>query len=140
MAASTLSSAVFKLLANLKKLKRLKEELATAFPEVGDPITFDQIEHLPYTSAVIKECLRCHPGVITRMARVSPEVPVVYNRNGKHYIFLAGTPMSMTSTHIHTCPDFSSEPRQFRPERWIENPKLEKCLIAFSRGSRNCLG
>lgn len=128
------------MLANPETLKKLKEELAVTFPEVDDPITFDRVEHLPYLSAVIKECLRCHPGVVTRMARVSPEVPVVYDRNGNHYTFPAGTPMSMTSTHIHSHPDFFPEPKKFRPERWIENPRLEKYLIAFSRGSRNCLG
>ena len=131
---------MFELLANPDKLKTLKGELTATFPKVEDPITFNKVENLPYLSAVIKECLRCHPGVVTRMARVSPEIPVVYNRCGKHYTFPAGTPMSMTSTHIHFHPDFFPEPKAFKPERWIENPKLEKYLIAFSRGSRNCLG
>ncbi|ERF75987.1 hypothetical protein EPUS_01353 [Endocarpon pusillum Z07020] len=138
--ATTLSSAVYELLANPDKLKKLKEELAATFPDSESPITFSQVEHLPYLGAVIQECLRCHPGVITRMARVSPEVPVTYDRGGKHYTFPAGTPMSMTSTHIHFHPDFFPAPREFRPERWIENPRLDKYLIAFSRGTRNCLG
>lgn len=128
------------MLANPSQLKKLKAELSTTFPNADDPILFDKIEHLPYLGAVIKECLRCHPGVITRMARVSPEVPVVYNRHGKNYTFPAGTPMSMTSQHTHFHPDVFPEPKLFRPERWIENPRLERYLIAFSRGSRNCLG
>jgi len=31
-------------------------------------------------------------------------------------------------------------PTSFRPERWIENPRLDKYLIAFARGSRQCIG
>ncbi|KAL9122678.1 MAG: hypothetical protein Q9187_000764 [Circinaria calcarea] len=138
--ASTLSSAVFELLANPHCLKKLREELIATFPDPDVLIDFSQIEQLPYLGAVIQECLRCHPGVITRMARVSPEVPVVYARNGLHYVFPAGTPMSMTSEITHTNAEFFLNPKEFRPERWIENPRLDKYLIAFSRGSRNCLG
>lgn len=32
------------------------------------------------------------------------------------------------------------DPTSFRPERWLENPRLDKYLIAFSRGSRQCIG
>ena len=131
---------MYELLANPHQLKKLREELIATFPDPDAPINFSQVEHLPYLGAVIQECLRCHPGVITRMARVSPEVPVIYNRNGRHYVLPAGTPMSMTSTHIHFHPDYFPNPREFRPERWIENPRLDKYLIAFSRGTRNCLG
>jgi cytochrome P450 len=29
---------------------------------------------------------------------------------------------------------------QFRPERWIENPRLDRYQLAFSKGTRICLG
>jgi cytochrome P450 len=138
--ATTLSSAVFELLANPHTLKKLKAELSAAFPDLEEPTTFSKCENLPYLGAVISECLRTHPGVVTRMARVSPDVPVSYNRNGRHYIIPAGVPMSMTSTHIHFHPDYFDNPNEFQPERWLDNPRLDKYLIAFSRGTRNCLG
>lgn len=138
--ATTLSSAVYELLANPECLKKLREELIRTFPDPNDEIEFSKVENLPYLHGVIHECLRAHPGVITRMPRVSPEVDVIYNRKGLHYRFPAGTPMSMTSAHIHFQPEFFPEPMKFSPERWIENPRLDKFLIAFSRGTRNCLG
>ena len=138
--ATTLSSAVYELLANPECLKKLREELIRTFPDPDDEIEFSKVENLPYLHGVIHECLRAHPGVITRMPRVSPEVDVLYHRKGLHHRFPAGTPMSMTSAHIHFQPEFFPEPMKFRPERWIENPRLDKFLIAFSRGTRNCLG
>ncbi|KAF5875950.1 putative cytochrome p450 protein [Botrytis fragariae] len=138
--ASTMAATVFELLANPDKLIKLKKELAIAIPDPNILPSYAQVEHLPYLSAVIQECLRCHPGVITRMARVSPEVPVIYNRNGLKYTMPPGTPMSMTSTIIHYDPKYFPNPRKFEPERWLENPRLDKYLLAFSRGTRNCLG
>ena len=49
-------------------------------------------------------------------------------------------PVSMTSAHIHNDPTLFPEPRRFRPERWIEQPEKKWYLLAFSKGSRQCLG
>jgi len=29
---------------------------------------------------------------------------------------------------------------EFRPQRWVENPSLDKYLVPFSRGTRQCVG
>ena len=41
---------------------------------------------------------------------------------------------------IHLSPSIFSDPLEFRPERFIENPSLKRYLITFSQGSRQCLG
>jgi cytochrome P450 len=41
---------------------------------------------------------------------------------------------------LHTDPNIYPDPFSFRPERWLENPKLTRHLFAFGRGSRNCVG
>lgn len=41
---------------------------------------------------------------------------------------------------LHTDPTIYPEPFEFRPERWLDNPRLLRNLFAFGRGSRNCLG
>lgn len=46
----------------------------------------------------------------------------------------------MTGTLIHYDPTVFPDPTAFRPERWLENPRLDKYLVAFSRGSRQCIG
>ena len=49
------------LLNNPEKLKRLVEELDTAFPSLDDHITFAKTQDLPYLNAVINETSRVAP-------------------------------------------------------------------------------
>jgi cytochrome P450 len=123
-------------------LKRLKSELAEALPNANEVPIFSQLEQLPWLGAIIQEILRLHPGVVSRLPRVSPDEPVVYrNKNtGKDYVVPAGTSMNMTTKVLHMSPEVFVDPYDFRPERWIENPRLDRFLIAFARGTRNCLG
>lgn len=49
----------------------------------------------------------------------------------------------MTSLLLHNNPDIFPNPEQFNPERWMdlaERHRLEKYLVAFSKGSRSCIG
>jgi cytochrome P450 len=56
-----------------------------------------------------------------------------------------GTPVGMTAVLVHLNEDLFPEPLEFRPERWLDedgkrDPRLEKYILSFSRGSRQCLG
>lgn len=46
----------------------------------------------------------------------------------------------MASPLVHLNPDVFADPMEFRPERFIENPELKRCVFSFSQGSRQCLG
>jgi cytochrome P450 len=46
----------------------------------------------------------------------------------------------MTSVLIHHDESIFPDSHEFRPERWIENPRLDRYLVSFSKGSRQCLG
>lgn len=46
----------------------------------------------------------------------------------------------MTIPLVHLNQDLFPEPSQFQPQRWIENPQLNRYLVAFSRGPRACIG
>lgn len=58
--------------------------------------------------------------------------------------------MSMTSIFMHENPEIFPRPREFEPERWLDdnspsasNPKqhqLSNYLVNFSKGTRGCLG
>jgi cytochrome P450 len=37
-------------------------------------------------------------------------------------------------------PDVFDDPYAFRPQRWIDNPRLDRAFIGFARGTRNCIG
>ena len=46
----------------------------------------------------------------------------------------------MTSVLIHLNPTIFPQPKEFIPERWLENPRLGKYLVSFTKGSRQCIG
>ena len=140
--AYTLSATLFELLAHPEELQKVKKELAAAIPDKDRAPSYSEVESLPYFSAIIQESLRLHPGVMSRMARISPEVDIVYHdkRRGRTYVIPAGTWTSMSTFVTHTDPNVFEDPYEFRPQRWIDNPKLSRSFIAFARGSRNCVG
>lgn len=46
----------------------------------------------------------------------------------------------MNSVLLHHNPIIFPNPRSFLPQRWIDNPRLGKYLVSFTKGSRQCLG
>jgi cytochrome P450 len=46
----------------------------------------------------------------------------------------------MTCALIHLNPHIFPSPYSFQPERWLENPRLDRYLVSFSKGARQCLG
>ncbi|KAM7188881.1 Cytochrome P450 [Naviculisporaceae sp. PSN 640] len=140
-----LNAALYELLAHPADFRRLKEELSQI--QVGpDGIpSLSQVEGLPFLGAVIQEALRVHPGVLTRQMRVSPDEPIVYKDTssygrGKTYVVPPGTVTSMSPHITHRNEDAFEDAAEFRPQRWIENPKLARYFHGFARGARNCIG
>ncbi|KAF7950062.1 hypothetical protein EAE96_007363 [Botrytis aclada] len=138
--ATTLMNLTFHLLSNQHMLARLKSELEIAMPDPDLPPTCAQVESLPYLTAVIQEGIRLHPGAVFRMQRSSPDESIPYIDGSKMWVIPKDTPMSMTAQLLQTNPDIFPDPQEFRPERWLENPRLDKYLIVFSKGTRKCLG
>ncbi|TGJ83495.1 hypothetical protein E0Z10_g5258 [Xylaria hypoxylon] len=142
--AYTLSAALYQLLANPRILKKVKDELAEVIPRAGDIPTYNQIETLPYFNAMMQELLRVHPGIVSRLPRVSPDQPIIYQEKmtGKQYVIPAGTPTNMTIQIAHMNPEVFEDPYEFRPERWLEDgsQKLHRGFLGFARGTRNCIG
>ncbi|KAG9195020.1 hypothetical protein G6011_00140 [Alternaria panax] len=87
-------------------------------------------------TAVINEGLRCAHGVSSRQPRIATGEDLHYAQ----YTIPRGTPVMQSSYLLHMDPTIYPDPFAFRPERWLENPKLIRYLFAFGRGSRNCLG
>ncbi|ODM21992.1 hypothetical protein SI65_02836 [Aspergillus cristatus] len=141
-----LTHAVFHLLNNPSCLKKLKIELADALT----PASHDRgetilpiLEQLPYFTAVIQEALRLSVGVSTRLARVAPDevLTVKYStRTEGEWKIPPSTPVSMSQQLILYDERIFPSASAFRPERWIEDPGLIRYQVAFSKGSRACLG
>jgi cytochrome P450 len=140
--AYTLSAAIYELLANPDELKKVKQELESALPDPGLVPSYSQLESLPYFSAALQEVLRLHPGIVSRIPRISPNAPIVYTnkRDGKTYVVPAGTPTNITIQVSHQNPEAFSDPTKFLPQRWIDNPRLDRAFVGFARGTRNCIG
>jgi cytochrome P450 len=137
--AHFLKTVSFHLLNKPEILHKLKVELASAIPNPGASVPLQQLEKLPYLSAVISEGFRVSYGVTSRLPRVSPDSALVFNG----WEIPPGTPVSMTSILMHDNPQLFPNPREFSPERWLKgNPggRLDKYLVNFSKGTRACLG
>ena len=138
--AWALSVITYHLLTVPAVLRKLKAELATAIPDPSKSVPLSALEQLPYLTACIQEGLRLSCGVSSRLQRIAPDEDLIFNDGKKTWTIPRGTPVGMTSTIMHYDPNIFPSPTSFRPERWIENPHLNKYLIAFARGSRQCIG
>jgi cytochrome P450 len=136
--AHTLYRTSFELLNNPGKLSALKEEFSVhTAKNGGQPLTLQQLEQLPYLHATITEGLRMTYGVPHRLLRISPDVAITY----KDWVIPPGVPVGMSSVFIHDNESIFPSPEEFMPERWLgEGKRLERYLVSFSKGSRQCVG
>ena len=78
-AARTLDFISYYMISREDYQTRLHEELAPLMGEYPMKLpTFVELEKLPFLQAIIKEGLRLSHGVMHRMPRVSPDVPIHY--------------------------------------------------------------
>ncbi|OCT49257.1 Trichodiene oxygenase [Cladophialophora carrionii] len=135
--AKMLSWTTYYLLENPEKLKKLQEELNGLDPDRN--ATLVDFEKMPYLTSVMLEGLRLSYGVSTRLARIAPDRALQY----REYSIPAGTPVGMTSVFMHHNEGIFPDSYNFIPERWMDldgRQRLEQYLVAFSKGSRQCIG
>ncbi|KAK3680501.1 putative benzoate 4-monooxygenase cytochrome P450 [Podospora appendiculata] len=111
-------------LANPSALAKLKAELASAIPDPFTTTPLATLERLPYLAAVIQESLRLSCGVSTRLQRIAPVEALCFTDPASGTLDARYFPV----------------PLSFRPERWLENPRLDRFCLPFSKGSRQCVG
>lgn len=120
---------------------RLLAELKTVLPEPSSRAAYPELEKLPYLTAVIKEGLRYSSPAASRTPRLVPPGGVTLP-DGRHVP--GGTRIGMAIYHMHYNEAIFEDPRRFDPERWLQTPaevaRLSRFMVAFSRGSRSCLG
>ncbi|KAF1982274.1 cytochrome P450 [Aulographum hederae CBS 113979] len=131
-----LSVASYYITANAPILKRLRKELAGAGMHATKTFEWHKLETLPYLNACVHEAIRLSHGTSIRSPRVSPDAEFRY----RDWVIPKKTPVSMTNVDILMNENLFPEPREFKPERWVGNPALEKYFVPFSKGSRQCLG
>lgn len=136
---STISAAIYHVIANPSIHSHLKNELRSAWSDPDSVPSWSALEKLPYLKAVLQESLRMSLGVLSRLSRVNHKETMQYNE----WTIPKGVEISMSQRFIHYNPDLFPEPTVFRPERWLEGEQsrvLERHLVPFSKGSRACIG
>ncbi|KAI1342455.1 cytochrome P450 [Xylariaceae sp. FL0016] len=110
-------------------------------------LKWSELEQRPYLWAVIHESLRMMPGVSHRSARIARTEDLVYRSEDQsiEMVIPKGTPIGMTSMINHWNEKLFPNPDEYLPERWLlgdgtPNHALEKRLIAFGKGTRDCIG
>ncbi|KAL4819367.1 hypothetical protein BDW67DRAFT_182313 [Aspergillus spinulosporus] len=139
---NALKTIIFHVLDDPNILQKLRAEVDGALENVDILSMSDTayLERLPYLSACIKEGLRVSYGVTHRLQLIAEE-PLTYSG----VPIPAGTPVGMTSIFMHDNPVVFPQPREFRPERWLEADfetaqAMNRHFVPFSKGSRMCLG
>lgn len=138
--AQTLRLIFYYVYSDPEILQRLRTELSSAAQgREAEELRLNDLEQLPYLTAVLMEGLRLSPGLATRLARIAPDRPLVYDK----WTIPAGSPVGMTVLLMHTDERVYVNPKKFDPERWMDmerRKKADKTFAPFSRGTRICLG
>ncbi|HEX6243922.1 MAG TPA: cytochrome P450 [Polyangiales bacterium] len=122
------ASCVGRLLREPEALERLRGELAnTEGPE--------QVQRLPYFSAVIDETLRLDP-IVTDVGRVTRAPFTLDERLSVE----RGQVLVVLIEALHHDPDLYPAPARFRPERFLERKFAPHEYAPFGGGVRRCLG
>ncbi|KAI1373545.1 cytochrome P450 [Hypoxylon crocopeplum] len=138
--ARALMVASYYIFRDRQLLLKLRNEIRTVMPTPTTKTSWSELEQLPILNSVVNETLRVSHGPIFRSARVAPTESLTY----KNIVIPPKTPVSMCSYFVHMDPHIFPQPESFKPEHWIEaadkGQHLNKFIVSFSRGSRNCLG
>ena len=106
--------------------------------QAPDPKALDK---LPFLNALIEETLRFYPTGTHRQDRVAPDEALIFTyADGKKLHIPAGTIVGMTAPLINRHPAWYDDAETFKPDRYIDNPKLLRRHFTFSKGMRQCLG
>ena len=130
---SGLFSTLFLLASHPEKLRKVREEVLSAFP--GSPLkSQDVLSKLPYTYAAVNEALRLYP-------------PVWFNgREATQDTTFRGIPIQkgdfmLTSPYvIQRNPLYWNNPSEFLPERFLEKNVPLGAYVPWGSGPRLCAG
>jgi len=132
--ASSLRYSTFFLIL-LYRYETLRKEVLANSKEEDQK---QDIQSLPYLSAIVKEALRISMANPTRLPRVVP----IGGWTFKSAQFPAGTLVGCSAYELHFNADYFPKPFSFQPERWLEEnltPEASKAFYGFGAGSRSCI-
>ena len=118
----------------LHYLPEVGQKFMAELNSLADKTDFNAILKLPYLNAVVSETLRLNPVV----AFVGRHLTKPFELMG--YTFEAGTSLFPSIYLTHQREDIYPEPKQFKPERFLERQFSPYEYLPFGGGNRRCLG
>jgi cytochrome P450 family 110 len=111
-------------------LQRLREELDS----VNNSSDLSAIAKLPYLTAISQETMRLYPPIVVamRVARIPYEL--------MGYKFPVGSQIVADIYSVHHRQDLYPNPKQFKPERFLERQFSRFEYLPFGGGNRRCIG
>lgn len=110
--------------------EKLLKELDNA--DLSDPMA---VTRLPYLTAVCNETLRIHPVAMVTFPRVVQQPTKLLGQSLNPSTVVIGCIYL-----IHQREDLYPEPKEFRPERFLERQFSSYEFIPFGGGARRCIG
>lgn len=131
----TTASAMAWALYFIHEKTEVREKLLLELDSLGDQPDPMSIFKLPYLTAVCNETLRIRPVAMLTFPRVVQEPVELLGHSLEPGTVLVGC-MFLT----HQREDLYPEPKQFKPERFLERQFSPYEFIPFGSGVRRCLG
>lgn len=136
----TSSNALTFIAALMARHPRVQDKVAAEVRETAGSgrLSFEHINALPLTQAVVKEALRLYPPVFALPGHV-----VISNVTLAGYDFAPGHRVNVCPYATHRDPRWFDHPDQFRPQRWLDGSTDDlhrSAWIPFGGGARVCYG
>jgi cytochrome P450 len=119
----------------IDRLPEVKEKLIEEIDSLGSDPDPSAIAKLPYLNAVCCETLRIYPIAISPFPRIL-KVPMEIGG----YQFEAGAIVVISIYLTHQREDIYPQPKQFKPERFLERQFSPYEYLPFGGSNRRCIG
>eukprot|EP01012_Entosiphon_sulcatum_P009533 TRINITY_DN15392_c0_g2_i1.p2 TRINITY_DN15392_c0_g2~~TRINITY_DN15392_c0_g2_i1.p2 ORF type:complete len:222 (+),score=45.64 TRINITY_DN15392_c0_g2_i1:804-1469(+) len=132
--AHTLTYALFLLAREQPKQQLARDEVLRVLNGRED-LAFEDLSRIPYVDAVVQEALRLYPTVPTWTRIAATETTIGgYNIPKGGLVLINNVAIGQNPVHF---PD----PKEFRPERWLQNAPTDAFAhLPFGGGNRVCPG
>ncbi|KAI5891509.1 cytochrome P450 [Schizophyllum commune H4-8] len=136
--SATMSFAIYYILKNPDVLRKLQTEIYTV---VGDqPIQCEDLDHLHYLTAILRETLRLQPPAFIRVVYSVEDTTI----GGGRYAIPAGSGIALLIREAHRDPAvWGADAHEFRPERMADGRFEDlppNAWQPFGYGARGCIG
>jgi cytochrome P450 len=131
----TTASALVWALYWINYIPEIRNKLLEELQCLGENTAPRDIVRLPYLNAVCAETLRIYPVVPAAFIRVPKSAIEIMG-----YQFPAGSALALSIYLLHQREDLYPQPKQFKPERFLERQYSAYEYLPFGGSNRRCLG